>query len=1151
MKFINLCIFFVSRQTLSEVTSRQTLSEVTSRQTLSEVTSRQTLSEVTSRQTLSEVTSRQTLSEVTLRQTLSEVTSHQTLSEVTSRQTLSEVTSRQTLSEVTSRQTLFAPKNRERCVAACLPGAALTCVVSAEDRTRDRCVAARFLCDGLNHCHNGEQLSDETGCLSNTSTWCGDGGGDAEVGERWFACRDGRCVPPQLRCDLKDDCLNGEDEVDCEHAASTCGEGEWPCRKSGGCVPTRHLCDLVFHCRDKTDEMFCEGHRCEEGSARCHTGHCLDPVLWCDHFPDCPDASDELHCGGTRTECSEGEFACASGNQCIPARNRCLLSGLRSQACADGSHLVDCRGWPCPPGMFQCRSGPCLEAAFQCDGKVDCPDSWDDEDFCAFQCSILEPDCVCHHLQVNCTGLGIEQIPDVEPQINRFVLADNKLNGALRDGVFHRHANMIYLDLSNNNLTQLPRGTFRNLWRLRILLLNDNTLATFSEGTFAGLHSLRTLVLTGNQLSHLGPFAFYGLVALATLDLSHQRLIDVAARTFVGLRNLTTLTLRGNFIRRLSDQTFTGLSRIQMLDVSKNRLDTLGARVLSTMPSLVKLVTDEWRWCCLARDHHLKECLPKADQFSSCEDLMSNGVLRVCIWVLGFVALIGNSFVIVWRSLYSSENKMHSFLIVNLAHGDLIMGIYLLIIAAVDVQYRGVYAAYETSWRTSALCQLAGFFSTFSSELSVFTLTVITVDRLLAIKFPFGVRHLDRRHTYIVMAFVWIVVALLAALPLARLDYFSNFYGRSGVCLALHITNEKPNGWEYAVFIFLVLNLISFGIIAASYALMYLVATDTRAAARTGARRSDSAMARRMSFIVATDAACWLPIIALGLASLAGIAVPPRVFSWVAVFVLPLNAAVNPVVYTLSTAPVRKRLALVHLALTPVTSRSHSRKPSGTTSLWKYSLKTRILSDVVSDGPCLQDHTQLSPGCSCRRNPSPPTLPCAHSLTLNHAQSFTLKHRSQTPSSLCSDVMDSSLAMNGMTTTTTTTATTTISRLAAGSTSPLCPAIKDISRECGVGQERLASKLEDELQVGHPLESDHRGMVARHLEGDPRGGRYRAVPVVTCHSPEHSASTSSSGGAAEVELVPLKELTTKLSRPALRRHSKRHRRRNYGDDRYD
>ena len=67
--------------------------------------------------------------------------------------------------------------------------------------------------------------------------------------------------------------------------------------------------------------------------------------------------------------------------------------------------------------------------------------------------------------------------------------------------------------------------------------------------------------------------------------------------------------------------------------------------------------------------------------------------------------------------------QVHSFLITNLALGDLCMGLYLLIIAAVDVSYRGVYFIYDVQWRTSPLCQLAGFLSTFSSELSVFTLT--------------------------------------------------------------------------------------------------------------------------------------------------------------------------------------------------------------------------------------------------------------------------------------------------------------------------------------------------------------------------------------------------------------------------------------------
>ncbi|GLH06169.1 RYamide receptor [Gryllus bimaculatus] len=271
------------------------------------------------------------------------------------------------------------------------------------------------------------------------------------------------------------------------------------------------------------------------------------------------------------------------------------------------------------------------------------------------------------------------------------------------------------------------------------------------------------------------------------------------------------------------------------------------------------LTTDEFRFCCLAR--HVAECYPPPDEFSSCEDLMSNLVLRVCVWVLGVIATVGNGLVIAWRMHFKHTNQVHSFLITNLAIGDLFMGSYLLIIASVDAKYRGVYFIHDSTWRSSELCSLA----------------VITLDRFLVIIFPFRVRRLEMPKTRLVMAAGWFGAALLSGLPLLQFDYFRNFYGRSGVCLALHITPEKPSGWEYSVFVFLFLNLVSFSIIALGYVWMYAVARTTRQAVCNKEQRpSDAAMARRMTLIVATDAACWMPIILLGALSLGGITVPTQ-----------------------------------------------------------------------------------------------------------------------------------------------------------------------------------------------------------------------------------------------------------------------------------
>ena len=79
----------------------------------------------------------------------------------------------------------------------------------------------------------------------------------------------------------------------------------------------------------------------------------------------------------------------------------------------------------------------------------------------------------------------------------------------------------------------------------------------------------------------------------------------------------------------------------------------------------------------------------------------------------------------------------------------------------------------------------------------------MTVDRLMTIHSPVPLLPYADCKLYGIIIIMWILTVFLAAFPFANIEYFENFYGRSGVCLALHITNETPNGWEYAVGIFL------------------------------------------------------------------------------------------------------------------------------------------------------------------------------------------------------------------------------------------------------------------------------------------------------------------------------------------------------------
>ncbi|XP_050428595.1 G-protein coupled receptor GRL101-like [Adelges cooleyi] len=822
-------------------------------------------------------------------------------------------------------------------VVVCRRGSSLNCWMP--EGSSSRCIKERYICDGRNDCFNG---FDEFGCEDESSK-------DVErydMEDGLFQCRDGRWLDISGHvCNYRDECLHGDDELKCGEQPA-CKTKQFRC-DNGECIEGIGRCDGHTNCWDKSDEIGCANVACvQKDWPRCTTGgQCISPDKWCDFRKHCSDGSDESNC--KHRACEVNEFRCDNG-QCIPLQHKCFDTGDDSLGCADKSHLKNCSDWKCHEDQHKCHRGPCINQSLVCNGQVDCDMTWDDEDNCTFKCSNEALGCDCQDVLINCTGLGLREFPyDAEKEITFFHLGGNRFGGKLDANTFKHLDRLVYLDLSNNSVQQLEPFLFSTLWRLTTLNLQNNQITVLRNGSFLGLGRVTGLHLQGNNIRQLDSMAFHGLSSLMTLDLSHQNISEIQSDAFVGLRSLRRLDLSENSLTYLSDGTFRGMPQVMFLDLKKNRLRVIESNGFHTMPTLETLFTDEFRFCCLAR--HVLQCRPLPDEFSSCEDLMSNMMLRVCIWILAIVAITANLMVIVFRAKYRHTNQVHSFLIINLALGDFLMGSYLLVIAVVDWYYRGVYFIHDSDWRQSSMCNVAGFISTFSSELSVFTLTVITLERLLVIIFPFKVRRLQMDCTRMLMAICWLLAIVISVIPLFNIHYFRNFYGRSGVCLALHITPDKPNGWEYSVFIFLFVNLGSLLLISGSYLWMFFVAKTTHRATENLIRHralSESAMAWRMSLLVATDAACWVPIIGLGLWSLAGFTVHPQVFAWVAVFVLPLNAAVNPVLYTLSAVHMLRRRVTTNRAVS--FRRSLTNDPKRTMSTTMVPPSTNYTGEVVT-----------------------------------------------------------------------------------------------------------------------------------------------------------------------------------------------------------
>ena len=134
---------------------------------------------------------------------------------------------------------------------------------------------------------------------------------------RGMVCRrgTGTCLLPDFVCDGTVDCLNAEDESDCEPNSGTpnttshftsqpttitttttttlpapliCLKNQFTCSRVFQCVDAFDRCDMFRDCTDGTDEESCSCAEYLKGTRR--------GELICDDHVDCSDFSDEIGC---------------------------------------------------------------------------------------------------------------------------------------------------------------------------------------------------------------------------------------------------------------------------------------------------------------------------------------------------------------------------------------------------------------------------------------------------------------------------------------------------------------------------------------------------------------------------------------------------------------------------------------------------------------------------------------------------------------------------------------------------------------------------------------------------------------------------------------------------------------------------------------
>lgn len=300
------------------------------------------------------------------------------------------------------------------------------------------------------------------------------------------------------------------------------------------------------------------------------------------------------------------------------------------------------------------------------------------------------------------------------------------------------------------------------------------------------------------------------------------------------------------------------------------------------------------------------KCLPTPGPFLPCEDLFDWWTLRCGVWVVFLMALLGNGTVVFVLIFSRSKMDVPRFLVCNLAAADFFMGVYLGFLAVVDASTLGEFRMYAIPWQMSVGCQLSGFLAVLSSELSVYTLAVITLERNYAITHAMHLnKRLSLRHASYIMSVGWIFALSMAVLPLIGVSDYRKY----SVCLPMEVF--KGHGSLAYVIFLMFINGVAFLTLMGCYLKMYCAIRGSQAW-----NSNDSRIAKRMALLVFTDFLCWSPIAFFSITAVLGWQLitleQAKVFT---VFILPLNSCCNPFLYAILTKQFKKDCVMICKAI--------------------------------------------------------------------------------------------------------------------------------------------------------------------------------------------------------------------------------------------
>lgn len=180
---------------------------------------------------------------------------------------------------------------------------------------------------------------------------------------------------------------------------------------------------------------------------------------------------------------------------------------------------------------------------------------------------------------------GLGKLTHLRLNGNKMIyIADRALEGLL---------SLSTIDLSENRINSLPPELFNEARNVEQIYLQNNSLNVLAPGIFGELSQLLVLDLSRNELTSdwVNAHTFKRLKRLLYLDISYNRLDKLEVGLFQDVRQLETLKLQENRIEHIG-RALNGLTKLHTLVLSNNHLHTIGITTLAGLSALQVLSMD-------------------------------------------------------------------------------------------------------------------------------------------------------------------------------------------------------------------------------------------------------------------------------------------------------------------------------------------------------------------------------------------------------------------------------------------------------------------------------------------------------------------------------------------------------------------------------